>query len=90
MQPLFKLSHHCRRLVNLPGCSEICWLATRLQMLCSCCLILAPHHCIAACPLWAQGCSEIRWLATKMGAKAATISGLSGGQLGLLSVPRPA
>lgn len=27
-----------------------------------------------------QGCSEIRWLATKMGAKTATISGLSGEQ----------
>ena len=29
-------------------------------------------------PLHFQGCSEIRWLATKMGAKPATISGLSG------------
>ncbi|KAE8714724.1 Glycerol-3-phosphate dehydrogenase 2 [Hibiscus syriacus] len=28
--------------------------------------------------LVAQGCSEIRWLATKMGAKPATITGLSG------------
>ncbi|XAR66036.1 Glycerol-3-phosphate dehydrogenase (NAD(+)) [Bertholletia excelsa] len=28
--------------------------------------------------LVAQGCSEIRWLATKMGAKSATITGLSG------------
>ncbi|KAK4750136.1 hypothetical protein SAY87_027585 [Trapa incisa] len=28
--------------------------------------------------LVAQGCSEIRWLATKMGAKATTITGLSG------------
>ncbi|CAN1852474.1 Glycerol-3-phosphate dehydrogenase [NAD(+)] 2, chloroplastic [Linum perenne] len=28
--------------------------------------------------LVAQGCSEIRWLATKMGAKPATLSGLSG------------
>ncbi|KAK9124753.1 hypothetical protein Sjap_014355 [Stephania japonica] len=28
--------------------------------------------------LVAQGCSEIRWLATKMGAKSATVTGLSG------------
>ena len=26
----------------------------------------------------AQGCAEIRWLAEKMGAKPATVSGLSG------------
>ncbi|PSC70634.1 glycerol-3-phosphate dehydrogenase [Micractinium conductrix] len=32
----------------------------------------------AMAALVAQGCAEIRWLATKMGAKAATISGLSG------------
>lgn len=32
----------------------------------------------AMAALVAQGCSEIRWLATKMGAKTATISGLSG------------
>ncbi|KAJ3704499.1 hypothetical protein LUZ61_008204 [Rhynchospora tenuis] len=34
------------------------------------------NNCMAA--LVAQGCSEIRWLATKMGAKATTLSGLSG------------
>jgi glycerol-3-phosphate dehydrogenase (NAD+) len=34
------------------------------------------HNAMAA--LVAQGCSEIRWLAEKMGAKPATISGLSG------------
>lgn len=32
----------------------------------------------AMAALVAQGCAEIRWLATKMGAKTATISGLSG------------
>ena len=32
----------------------------------------------AMAALVAQGCSEIRWLAEKMGAKPATISGLSG------------
>jgi glycerol-3-phosphate dehydrogenase (NAD+) len=34
------------------------------------------HNAMAA--LVAQGCAEIRWLAEKMGAKSATISGLSG------------
>ncbi|XP_068644250.1 glycerol-3-phosphate dehydrogenase [NAD(+)] 2, chloroplastic-like isoform X2 [Aristolochia californica] len=34
------------------------------------------NNCMAA--LVAQGCSEIRWLATKMGAKPATLTGLSG------------
>ena len=34
------------------------------------------HNAMAA--LVAQGCAEIRWLAEKMGAKPATISGLSG------------
>eukprot|EP00887_Chlorella_sp_A99_P002500 scaffold6.g2500.t1 len=34
------------------------------------------HNAMAA--LVVQGCTEIRWLADKMGAKAATISGLSG------------
>ncbi|KAK1321680.1 hypothetical protein QJS10_CPA03g00923 [Acorus calamus] len=34
------------------------------------------NNCMAA--LVAQGCSEIRWLATKMGAKATTLTGLSG------------
>ncbi|KAL8171440.1 hypothetical protein V2J09_023244 [Rumex salicifolius] len=34
------------------------------------------HNSMAA--LVAQGCSEIRWLAKKMGAKSATITGLSG------------
>ncbi|KAL5974801.1 Threonine aldolase [Asimina triloba] len=34
------------------------------------------NNCMAA--LVAQGCSEIRWLATKMGAKSATLTGLSG------------
>lgn len=34
------------------------------------------NNCMAA--LVAQGCSEIRWLAEKMGAKAATLAGLSG------------
>ena len=34
------------------------------------------HNAMAA--LVAQGCAEIRWLAEKMGAKPATVSGLSG------------
>lgn len=34
------------------------------------------NNCMAA--LVAQGCSEIRWLAEKMGAKPATLAGLSG------------
>lgn len=34
------------------------------------------NNCMAA--LVAQGCSEIRWLAEKMGAKSATLAGLSG------------
>lgn len=34
------------------------------------------NNCMAA--LVAQGCTEIRWLATKMGAKATTLTGLSG------------
>ncbi|CAL9151293.1 unnamed protein product [Musa hybrid cultivar] len=34
------------------------------------------NNCMSA--LVAQGCSEIRWLATKMGAKATTLTGLSG------------
>ncbi len=32
----------------------------------------------AMAALVAQGCAEIRWLAEKMGAKSATVSGLSG------------
>ncbi|GLJ49575.1 hypothetical protein SUGI_1051470 [Cryptomeria japonica] len=34
------------------------------------------NNCMAA--VVAQGCSEIRWLATKMGAKATTLTGVSG------------
>ncbi|XP_078436203.1 glycerol-3-phosphate dehydrogenase [NAD(+)] 2, chloroplastic-like [Wolffia australiana] len=34
------------------------------------------NNCMAA--LVSQGCSEIRWLSTKMGAKTATLTGLSG------------
>ena len=34
------------------------------------------HNAMAA--LVSQGCAEIRWLAEKMGAKPATVSGLSG------------
>lgn len=41
-------------------------------------MVLTTHPLLVF--LHSQGCSEIRWLATKMGAKAATISGLSGGQ----------
>ena len=41
-------------------------------MAASCCALTRGVRCVA------QGCSEIRWLAEKMGAKPATVSGLSG------------
>ena len=50
------------------------------QLTCNCSANSASARlaCFHVC-LCLQGCAEIRWLATKMGAKTATISGLSGG-----------
>lgn len=49
-------------------------LMLHLVQTCQMPVLPASHVC-----LHLQGCAEIRWLATKMGAKTATISGLSGG-----------
>ena len=62
------------------GCCGILWPAPSMHLQALLGLpaeVLCAPQPLPTPPL--QGCSEIRWLATKMGAKAATISGLSGG-----------